>query len=412
MNLNPLISGLGTGLLGFQQGRQQQEAATQAHDEAVKQMMFKLALEKAARDQTQANADRDFSLRSAEAGWVPGAPSGTVAPVDQSSSPPVSTVPGLGTGYFDPAKSKAGREFTLQQTMKDQQAEKDRNIAKSFIMRMTNPRTKRPYTEDEATALSMGGTAGMRDAVMGNIDPNSSEAIRGHVQEALALAGAVPQIVQGTNPDGSPAVFRVPKVAGPAVPVEGILPKSASGAGGSQAPISDMRDRYQEIEGHAKDLAAGKWNISPAMQMREGLTYGIARENAAGKAPLTKQLAATFMDKVGAGTGGDFARYQALMNSTRALGDDAAKIFKGRQNEEAVLREVALAQLTPDDYRNPTVVNQKLSRLRHIITLAEQTSPEQMVPQSGSAPSRLSPEDAAHAARDPAFAAWLKAHGH
>jgi hypothetical protein len=189
------------------------------------------------------------------------------------------------------------------------------------------------------------------------------------------------------DPTTGRTVYTVVPNRGPVKPENtGVVkPETGSGsggAGGSQVPVQDMEERYNEIEGHAKDLAAGRWKIDPAMQTREGLTYGIARDNAHGNAPVGKQIGATVMDVVGAGKGKDFSRYQALMNSTRAMGDDVAKVFKGRQNEEAVLREVALAQLTPDDYNNPQVVEQKLSRLRHVIDLARAT-----MPAAGAAPS-------------------------
>jgi hypothetical protein len=194
------------------------------------------------------------------------------------------------------------------------------------------------------------------------------------------------QLMPGVTPPGpngepgTPTVFRINKNGGPAVPVDGIAPKGGAGGSsqGAQVPVADMQERYDEIAKHAADLAAGKWKITPAMQMREGLTFGIARANAAGEhPPVSQQVGASAMDLLHLGQGPDYQRYQALMNSTRALGDDVAKVFKGRQNEQAVYREVALAQLTPDDFNNPKVVSQKLSRLRNVINLAKISNPAQ-----------------------------------
>lgn len=166
-------------------------------------------------------------------------------------------------------------------------------------------------------------------------------------------------------------------------------PSARGGAGGSQAPVADMEQRYSEIAQHAKDLAAKKWQISSGMQAREGMNYGTALDNAAGKPAIGKMLGSSGIEMLGlSGSPEDFARYQTLMNSTRAIGDDVAKVFKGRQNEQAVLREVALAELTADDYNNPKQVEQKLDRLRHVIALAKQTMPGGMItepPQTGGA---------------------------
>lgn len=188
----------------------------------------------------------------------------------------------------------------------------------------------------------------------------------------------------GTDENGNPVVVAGNTKTGQVTRTDVGKPSTTgggSGGSGAQAPLDDMIQRYKEIQTAAKDLGAGKWQMTPAMQTREGLTYGVARANAEGKSvPLTQLGASFLMDKTGFGKGPDnpdFARYQALMNSTRALGDDAAKVFKGRQNEEGVLREIALSELTPDDYNNPIVVGQKLQRLEHVIKLAALTNPKQ-----------------------------------
>lgn len=223
------------------------------------------------------------------------------------------------------------------------------------------------------------------------------------------------------GPDGKPTVFRANtrtgELASTGTPAKPTGTGGGGGGQGSQTSVDDMEQRYNEIASHANALASGAWQITPSMQAREGLTYGIARDNAAGKTPWRKQIEASGMDLLGMGSGPDFSRYQALMNSTRALGDDVAKVFKGRQNEEAVLREVALAQLTPDDYKNTAVVQQKLSRLRNVIDLARHVYGAQA---SGGAPSTaptgtshpsLTPAQQARAQSDPTYAAFLRSKG-
>ncbi len=224
------------------------------------------------------------------------------------------------------------------------------------------------------------------------------------------------------------------KVEGPEGPLEETFTRPGGGVNsGSQAPIGDLTQRYQEIKQHAEDLAAGKWQLTSAMQNREGLTYGIARESAKGNPPFGKQVLAGALDFAGGNLGvgadpnsPDFQRFQALMNSQRAFGDDAAKVFKGRQNEESVLREIASNQLTPDDYKNPAVVQQKLDRMQHIIDLANAVMPggtgvphggqNAPAPVHGAGPraDMVTPVTAAQkrrAATDPEYAAFLRSQG-
>lgn len=190
------------------------------------------------------------------------------------------------------------------------------------------------------------------------------------------------EFMQGSDPaTGQPYIIKGNKFSGQTQQTDaGGKPLSGGrgggGASGAQVPVADMEQRYQEIAGHANDLAAGKWKMTSGMQTREGLNYANAVGNAAGHPDITHQFLAGTLNTLGAG-GADYTKYQALLNSTRALGDDVAKVFKGRQNEQSVLREVALSEFTPDDYNNPQVVKQKLSRLQHIIALAKLNNPGQ-----------------------------------
>lgn len=183
-----------------------------------------------------------------------------------------------------------------------------------------------------------------------------------------------------TSADGTVHLARVNSLTGEVIDTGqlGKQPGTGSGGGaqGAQVPVADMKQRFQEIKQHATALGAGTWKITPGMQSREGLEYGVARENASGHPSVTHTVAKGVMGSLGVG-GDDYPTYQSLMNSTRALGDDVAKVFKGRQNEESVLREVTLSELTPDDYNNPQVVQQKLDRLQHVINLAELNNPSQ-----------------------------------
>lgn len=105
MNLGPLIQGLGTARLGYAQGQQarqqsvlQQQAAQQAHDEQVKQAMLKIALDEAARRQTQANTDRAFGLQQQQFGLQQNADQRAAAKEAYDQSQP--KAPTLGTPQY------------------------------------------------------------------------------------------------------------------------------------------------------------------------------------------------------------------------------------------------------------------------------------------------------------------------
>lgn len=182
-----------------------------------------------------------------------------------------------------------------------------------------------------------------------------------------------------TAPDGSQHVARFNTKTGQ-IEDTGMGAKAPGAKGGSsagaQVPVADMEARLGEIQVHARALAKGKYQITPGMQAREAFDYANALGNASGHPSLKNIVASKVMGTVDVG-GKAYQHYQALMNSTRAIGDDVAKVFKGRQNEQAVNREVGLAQLTPQDFQNPQVVEQKLNRLQHVIDLAKMNNPQQ-----------------------------------
>lgn len=289
-------------------------------------------------------------------------------------------------------QSQAYKDQLVQSQIKDTNSQAEQ---RAYEVAHPKPQAYVPTTREEAIALA-GGEANARaqaearyrqstpDSIQYTTDPTTGENVVTFVNPRTH------QITQSTVAKAKTGV--------------------GGGSAGAQVPVADMEQRYQEIAGHAQDLAAGKWKMTSGMQTREGLNYANAVGNAAGHPDITHQLLAGTLNTIGAG-GDDYTKYQALLNSTRALGDDVAKVFKGRQNEQSVLREVALSELTPDDYNNPQVVNQKLSRLQHIIALAKLNNPGQEGLESPRAPV-LTSEDRAHAQRDPEFAAWLHSQGY
>lgn len=160
--------------------------------------------------------------------------------------------------------------------------------------------------------------------------------------------------------------------------------KAASGGGGgsvvgAQAPLDDMITRYEEIEAHGKDIADKKFKFTNTNATREALGFGQTYAQSEGKPAIGAQLGQTAMDLFGLAKANnvDQQRYARLMASTRAFGDDAAKVFKGRQGFQNISYEVAQATLRPEDYGHPEIIEQKLNRMRHVVKLAALVAPNQ-----------------------------------
>ncbi len=174
------------------------------------------------------------------------------------------------------------------------------------------------------------------------------------------------------------------RVDGPEGPLAETFTRSSTGGGtgsgqGAQAPLDDMMQRYAEIEQHGKDLGDKKFKFTNTNTTREALQFGQSYAQAEGKPAIGAQIGQGMMDMFGLakGTSEDQRKYAALMASTRAFGDDAAKVFKGRQGFQNISLEVAQATLRPEDYGNPAIIAQKLNRMRHVVKLAALVAPGQ-----------------------------------
>jgi hypothetical protein len=174
------------------------------------------------------------------------------------------------------------------------------------------------------------------------------------------------------------------RVDGPEGPLSETFTRAGQAGGtgsgqGSQAPLDDMMQRYAEIEQHGKDLGDKKFKFTNTNTTREALQFGQSYAQAEGKPAISAQLGQSAMDMFGLakGTSPEQQKYAALMASTRAFGDDAAKVFKGRQGFQNISLEVAQATLRPEDYGNPAIIAQKLNRMRHVVKLAALVAPGQ-----------------------------------
>jgi len=102
--------------------------------------------------------------------------------------------------------------------------------------------------------------------------------------EAKYRAAPEPTIVQAQTPEGMPTVFRVPKAGGPAVPVEGITPKSGVGGSASaqsqqarlMAAVSEARLADERMRTFEDKLLSGGATISPFKQAAGSLTTNLA----------------------------------------------------------------------------------------------------------------------------------------
>ena len=172
------------------------------------------------------------------------------------------------------------------------------------------------------------------------------------------------------------------RVDGPEGPLDQTFARTGgAGSGkpmaGPQAPIGDMIARFNELKGHAKDIANGAFQFGPENATREALQFGSAFAQNEGKPAIGTTLGGGLMDTFGLTNPKTQDRYDMMATSNRAFGDDAAKVFKGRQGFQNIALEGAQQKFSPSDIGKPDKVQQKLDRMRHIIELALTVSPEQ-----------------------------------
>lgn len=185
------------------------------------------------------------------------------------------------------------------------------------------------------------------------------------------------------NPDGT-RTYGIPSRQEPKIieTTTGAPDRNAAGQG-PQVPVEDMQRLYDKVEKFSQLYKQNPGIVNRASQQREGLDYGIARSSSEGKTAIGKSLlagASDYASKIGIPTantdtttaaGKQYQAYKEYMTNHRALGDDIAKVFRGRQNEQAVTREIAMAMFQPGD--TPQQIDDKLARMRNVIALAERT---------------------------------------
>lgn len=183
--------------------------------------------------------------------------------------------------------------------------------------------------------------------------------------------------------DGKPTFYSYNKAhqSMKSLGIEGV-PK-AGGAGGkpaqgAQAPIQDMIARYAELKAHGNDIGTGKFTFGTPNSTREALKFGTAYNQSEGKPALMTTVGGDLMDMVGATNPDTQNRYDMMATANRAMGDDAAKVFKGRQGFQNIGFEVAQQKFDKSDIGQPEKVAQKLDRMKHIIQLAATVAPEQL----------------------------------
>ncbi len=261
--------------------------------------------------------------------------------------------------------------FTALQTLRDKQAQQGQDAANLGVYKTAQsdpalskqPMFRGPYdpTKDYSAALSI---------------------YNNQVKNAPGPASVV-GMKDIQSPDGTPTTYLVYS-DGTTKQLGGSVGKGAAvGTGGSmqgsQAPLDDMIAQYDRIAGHAKDIAAGTFKFTNNNATRSALGFGQSYAQAEGKPAIGAQVGQSAMDMFGMAPSNspDQQRYEQLMAASRAMGDDAAKVFKGRQGFPNIALEIAQATLRPADIGHPDIVEQKLSRLRNIIKLAGIVSPRQ-----------------------------------
>ena len=196
-----------------------------------------------------------------------------------------------------------------------------------------------------------------------------------YVPVAKSAKDEEPVSVPGTDAAGKPIAYRVRKSGGPAEVVEGFQGKAAGKAGGvSAGALTSLPDLLRTHVAMSVNENDPKFALTPRGEMTEGAQYGVKHAEVKGQAPSFGSLA---MGTVGKLMGGVSNPEQAYLQNSRAFGEDAANAWRGRTNEERVLRDITTGSLTSQNITNPTARSQVQERRQNVIAMTAIANPAQ-----------------------------------
>jgi len=181
------------------------------------------------------------------------------------------------------------------------------------------------------------------------------------------------QMTSITDADGNPLMINAR--TGQTKPITGGGKLGGVGGGTTGGRIGassqDMRAAMNNFDANFDALKKLDVKPNPLMQNRYMLDQ---LPNQTGKpASMVDILKGGTLDVFGYGAGAKgWQEYQALMQASRQFGEEAVRLFGQRAGYQVMKQQISDAQLSPQDFNNPTSIAQKRQRMEILYNQAVQ----------------------------------------
>ncbi len=212
-------------------------------------------------------------------------------------------------------------------------------------------------------------------------DPEQAD----NYDKALALAGqlkvqreayhAPPMMWEETSSVGPHGrVMLMDRSTGQRMEAPEGTPKQPGGAGTGQGALTSLPDLLRTHDAMSKDENDPQFEMTRAAQATEGGNYGVQHAFVKGTSPGVGNLVAAAAGQV---MGGASDRQVNYLKNARSWGEDVSQAWKGRTNEERVLRDVATGSIDPSTTNNPVVKASLQTRRENAIAMTALANPVQ-----------------------------------
>jgi len=386
--IGPALTPITQGVAGYQQGvaqkqkRQQDEQLQMIELLRERQQDADRAAELAIRKTESEGAQALRALQTKEAEYNLGRPGRERATL-QRIDPNNPLLQGTG-GDFE----YGGELTTARQHIEDlkKRNETERNAER--LLRLHYPKSALLQTPYDPT----------------NPAPYAAELERLQHSEDMAIMHRPPveheawQMTSITDADGNPLMINARTGATKPITGGGKLGGTGgvSSSGRIGASSQDMGAALKNFDTNLQSLQ--KKNVSPSPLMQHRMQLDINPLMTGKPASFKDMLAGGTLDVLGYGAGAKgWQDYAALMQASRQFGEEATRLFGNRAGFQQMKLMIQEAQLTPQDFNNPTVITQKRQRMQILYEqarLAEQRAgidPDKRVTPTGLAGLRAAP---------------------
>lgn len=158
--------------------------------------------------------------------------------------------------------------------------------------------------------------------------------------------------------------------------LSGAMPKPAGGGGsgqGAQTSLPDLLRTHLAMSASPVE-SDPSFSITYPQEVREGSNYGLQQQRVKGQPPSVGQ--ALLGGTMNLFTHAD-PNVVSYMQNGRAWGEDASNAWKGRTNEERVIRDINTGTLNSSNQDIPQVKQQLQQRRQNVIAMTAIANPKQ-----------------------------------